>query len=70
MRPTKETYRIAKEAVLARGFDYARFLESLPDGVAYTAMETANAGRCVGIPHVVIVHTDLSISWTNLLDLP
>ena len=66
MRPTKETFRIAKEAASARGFDYIRFKKSLKDGIAYIVADTADFGKCVGVPHIIIVNRDNSISWTNL----
>lgn len=70
MRPTKETFRIAKEAALAKGWSRACFEKCIEDGVVYHLPYDCTPGACVGVPHYVIVHKDLSVSWASIYDLP
>ena len=70
MRPTKETFRIAKEAAFARGWKRVSFEKCIEDGVVYYLHYDCTPGACVGIPQFVIVHKDLSVSWITIRELP
>ena len=70
MRPTKETFRIAKEAALARGWTRVRFERCIQDGVVYHLPYDCPPGACVGTPQFVVVHKDLSVSFITIHELP
>ena len=69
MRPSKETFRIAKEAALAKGWERVVYSGSTEDCVVYHLPYDCPPGAIVGIPNYVIVHKDLSVSFANIYEL-
>lgn len=69
MRPTKETFRIAKEAALAKGWDFIKFDEAKDDCVIYQIASKAVFGTVSGIMQFVLVFKDKHVEFHDLYSL-
>ena len=69
MIPTKDIYRIAKEAAVAKGWDFIKFDEAKEDYVVYQVASKAVIGTISGIMQFVVVFKDKHVEFHDLYSL-
>lgn len=69
MIPTRETFRIAKDAAFARGWSFIEFDEAKEDYVVYHIALKAVSGTISGIMQFVVVFKDGHVEFKDLYSL-